>query len=284
MRGKGQRGLTLIEGLVAAALAVVLGVLVWQFISSSLGAHRKGQLSRSAQAGTRDMLGLLVGELRSASIPPLTSPSSNSPVFWPGVWGGSQEEGELGSFYPRDEETVGETAMDRVTNRLFYVRAADNPDESELDPLARFALVELLVTPENPGCLERRVHRLHSGASLLHRQSVTGADGTARQGWVLDTTALSSLAAPERADIVYDAGPDSRVAFRVSHPVFEPPSDPGRTRNPELFDPGVFRIEVAVAYDPQISSAVEQPWPEVEQWHTLRSESTELRIPTVRSF
>ena len=283
MRSWRQKGLTLIEALVAMALTVVLGVLIWQFIASSLGAHRKGQLSRSAQAGCREMVSLMVGELRSASIPSLSTAVPSTPVFWPGVWGATQENGSLGAFYPRAESTVDGNLMDQVTNRLFYVRAAENVDDTNLDPLARYALVELLVPESNPGTIERRLHSLQGASSLLQLQTMQGADNAPHQGWLLDTTAVSNLAPPTTPDIIYDAGPDSRIAFRVSHLQFQPASDPGRTRFPEPFDPGVFRVEVAVAYDPQLSSAVNQPWPAPEQWSTLRSEVTELRIPSVRT-
>lgn len=277
------RGLTLVEGLVAAGLTVVLGVLVWQFIASSLGAHHKGQLSRSAQAGTREMMAILAGELRSASVPPLTSPAASSPVFWPGAWG-AQESGDLGAFYPRLEVSVEDIDVDQATNRLVYVRSAASSDDSNLDPLARYALIELLVPETDPGRLERRVHRLASNHPLLKKETLTGADGAARPVWVLDTTVLAAVTPPDPPDVVYDAGPDSRVAFRVSHALFSPASDPGRTRNPELFEPAVFRIEVAVGYAPTTASASGEPWPLLEQWHTLRSETTELRIPSVRSY
>lgn len=284
MRRRRPSGLSLVEALVAGLLALVLGVLIWQFISSSLGAHRKSTLSRMAQSGTRDLIGLMVGELRSASIPPLISPSATTPVFWPGVWGGEQEGELTNAFYPREELAEGDSRRDQVSNRLFYVRVAENPSETDLDPLARYALVELLVPRERPGTVERRVHAL-SGAvdPLLVRSSVTGADSGARQSWMLATEVAEASEAPETPDVVFDAGPDSRVAFRVSHLEWDPASDPGRTRNPEIFDPGVFRVEVSVAYDPQLSAAVDRPWPTPEQWDTLRTETTELRIPSVRT-
>jgi hypothetical protein len=275
-------GLTLAEGIVALGLTVVMGVLIWQFISYSLGAHRKGQLSRTAQAGTRDLISLLVGELRSASVPPLTSPGVSSPVFWPGAWGPEEEASALGEFYPREEVVLEGQEYDQATNRLLLVRTVENPDESDLDPLARYALVELLVPEQNPGRIERRVHNL-KGLALLHRVSAQGADDAAHDTWALNSAALAGMESPSTPDIVYDAGSDSRVAFRISHVRWRPPSDPGRTRNPEPFDPGVFRIEVAVAYDPELSSAVNLPWPIQEQWNTVRSEVTELRIPSVRS-
>lgn len=277
------RGLTMAEALVALFLTVVMGVLIWKFIATSLGAHRKGQLTRSAQAGCRDSIGLLVGELRSASIPPLASPTVTSPVFWPGPWGAAQEGTELGGvFYPREENSGDGQLRDMATNRLLYVRTLQNADPADLDPLAPYALVELLVPDGDPGKIERRVHPL-KGTNLLITNSVQGADNGPHQAWVVDSAALQALAPPSSRDYVYDAGPDSRVAFRVSHLSFQPASDPGRTRFPEPFDPGTFRIEVAVAYDPQLSSAVNVPWPAQEQWSTLRTEATELRIPSVRS-
>jgi hypothetical protein len=277
------RGLTLIEAIIAAALAVVLGFLMLQFIKSSLGAHRKGQLGRTAQAGTRNLVGLLVSELRSASVPPLTSPVTDTPVFWPGVWGPTQESASLGAFYPREELDEAGKKRDLATNRLFYVRAADNSDSTNMDPLAHYALVELLVPDTAPGRIERRVHPLTGLPQLLQAATVQGADNTNHQGWVLDGATVAALPAPTAPDVLFDGGPDSRVAFRVSHLQFEPPSDPGRTRYPEIYDPGVFRIEVAVAFDPELSSAVNQPWPAADQWEVLRNETTELRIPSVRS-
>lgn len=280
---KRSRGLTMAEALVALFLTVVMGVLIWKFIASSLGAHRKGQLTRSAQAGCRDTISLLVGELRSTSIPPLASPTVTSPVFWPGPWGATQEGTELGgAFYPREESSADGQQRDISTNRLLYVRTIDNADSADLDPLAPYALVELLVPESSPGKIERRVHPL-KGTNLVAVKSVQGADGGPHQAWGIDTVALLALTPPTTPDCVYDAGPDSRVAFRVSHLSFEPANDPGRTRHPEPFDPGTFRIEVAVAYDPQLSSAVNVPWPAQEQWNTLRNETTELRIPSVRS-
>ncbi len=64
--------------------------------------------------------------------------------------------------------------------------------------------------------------------------------------------------------------------------LFEPVSDPGRTRFPELFEPGVFRISVAVAVKARAESEGQKAWPEAEDWSTMREESTEIRIPAVR--
>ncbi len=283
LRRRSSHGLSLVEGLVAGLLALVLGVLIWKFIASSLGAHRKSTLSRSAQSGTRELIGLLVGELRSAAVPPLVSPSVSTPVFWPGVWGRAQEGEGLGDFFPREETVEGESRWDLSSNRVLYVRVVDNPSETTLDPLARYALVELLVPEERPGTVERRVHTLTDlGRQLLQVQSVQGADSATRRSWLLSPETLLGAEAPETPDTVFDAGPDSRVAFRISHRDWTPPSDPGRTRNPEIFDPAVFRVEVVVAYEPQLSTAVNVPWPVPEQWDTLRQETTELRIPSVR--
>lgn len=273
-------GLTLIEGVIAGALAVVIGFLLLQLVQSSLAAHRKGQLNRSSQAGARSLLSLLVSELRSASVPPLPSPAVTTPIYWPGVWGAEFEGENLGPLYPR--ETVGgEPEFDRASNRMLYVRAADN-DGSNLDPLASYALAELIVPEGRPAALERRLHAL-TGSDILRVGDVRGADGAPRRAWLLNAPVLEALVAPAQPDIVFDAGSDSRIAIRVSHPSYEPPGDPGRTRNPELFDPGSFRIEVAVAHGARVSTAMHDVWIRNEEWESCRTETTELRIPSVRS-
>lgn len=279
IRPRRQRwGLTLLEGVVAAALAVVLGLVLLHFIRTSLAAHRKGQLSRAAQAGTRELVAFLVSELRSSSVPPLT-PAVSSPVYWPGVWGPDSEGAELGSYYPR--EITSEPERDESSHRMLYVRTAEG-NSFGADPLDGYALTELLVTEARPGAVERRVHKM-AGSGLLKTIPVKGADSLTRPGWVLDSAAFLALPAPARPDLVFDAGPDSRVGFRVSHPRYEPPSDPGRTRNPELYDPGTFRFEVVVAYGPRQSAAFETAWPKDEDWNVRRTETTEIRIPSVRS-
>ena len=280
MRRRGAtHGLSLIEGVVAGSLAVVIGFLLLQLVQSSLAAHRKGQLNRSSQAGARSLLSILVSELRSASVPPLPSPAVTTPIYWPGVWGGEFEGDSLGSFYPR--ETVGDPEFDQSSNRLLYVRAADN-DVSNLDPLAGYALAEMIVPEGRPAALERRLHVL-TGSEVLRVGEVRGADGAVRRAWLLNAPILEALTAPVQPDIVFDAGADSRIAIRVSHPRYEPSGDPGRTRNPELFDPGSFRIEVAVAHGARVSTAVSEVWLRNEEWESCRTETTELRIPSVRS-
>ncbi len=276
---RNRRGLTLIEGIVAGALAVILGLILLHFIRASLAAHRKGQLSRTAQAGTRELIAFLVSELRSSSVPPLT-PAVSSPVYWPGVWGPDFEGASLGPYYPR-EVTADDPQRDESHHRLLYVRTAEG-NSSAVDPLTGYALTELLVTETIPGAVERRVHRM-SGNGFLKTTSVTGADSLTRSGWVLDSAAFLAAPAPTQPDLVFDAGPDSRVSFRVSHPRYEPPSDPGRTRNPELYDPGTFRLEVVVAYGPRRPKAFETTWPQDEDWDVRRTEITEIRIPSVRS-
>jgi len=281
---RSRQGLTLTEAIVAATLAVVLGLLMLKLLTSGLGAHRKGAESRDAQSGVRNVISLLVAELRSATPPPLASPLVVTPVFWPGVWGSEQELSSPSGFYLREERPVGEEdeELDVATNRLVYVRAREDEVDPEGGPLAPFALVELLVPEDRPHQIERRIHSLEGLNVPLLKREVSGADETEREGWLLDMDTLLALPAPENPDILYDAGPDARVAFRVSHRTFAPIGDPGRTRYPQLFEPGVFRVEVAVAVNRLKDSSALQAWPEKADWSTVREDGTELRIPSVR--
>lgn len=278
------RGLTLAETIVAIVLALLLGILMLKLLISGLGAHSKGAESRDAQAGVRNLVSLLVAELRSSSVPPLAEPLVISPVFLPGVWGGDQEPAGVSEFYPRAQ--VGDASTpegtDEVTNRVVYVRTKENLGASDQGPLDPFVLVELFVPQERPWLVERRFHKLDGLDSLMKKERVQGADGQEREAWVLDLPALEALETEGPSDILFDAGPEARVAFRVSHAVFQPVSDPGRTRYPELFEPGVFRLAVAVAIRPKSESATQKPWPDVKDWSTMREESTEIRIPVVR--
>lgn len=255
-----------------------------KLLSSGLGAHSKGTESRDAQAGVRSLISILVSELRSSSVPPLAEPGVVSPVFWPGVWGALQESPGESEFYPRalleGSDTVAET--DISTNRVIYVRTHEGAVSSEAGPLAGFLLVELFVPQDRPWLVERRFHRLDGLHSPLKRERVKGADGQERDAWLFDVASLENLSSGQDRDILFDAGPQARVAFKVSHAAFEPVSDPGRTRFPELFEPGVFRISVAVAVKARAESEGQKAWPEAEDWSTMREESTEIRIPAVR--
>lgn len=253
-------------------------------ISSGLSAHKKGTQSRDAESGVRNVLSMLVAELRSASVPPLSEPLVVTPVFWPGVWGGEQEPGSGDPFYLRELKAVGDGDEERdlATNRVVYIRAMESDPEPDDGPLDRFALVELLVPKDSPGVIERRVHPVVALDGALVKEQVEGADGAEREGWILDHSFLQSQTAPENPDIIYDAGKNARVTFRVSHRTFQPASDPGRTRYPQLFDPGVFRVEVAVAVGADGVEAYTTAWPRKEDWSTLREETTELKIPSVR--
>lgn len=275
------RGLTLVEALVASTLALLLGIVMVKMISSGLSAHRKGTETRDAQAGTRNVIGQLVAELRSAAVPPLTEPLVVTPVFWPGVWGADQEQASSDPFYPRERQEVGDQELDIATNRVVYIRMAESEPQPDDGPLDRFALVELLVPKEFPNVIERRVHPLTAQDGALIRGEVEGADSVVRNGWILDLAFLDAQEVGE-PDIIFDAGKDARVTFRVGHRTFEPASDPGRTRYPQIFNPGVFRVDVAVAIGSDGSEAFTTAWPEVEQWSTLREETTELKIPSVR--
>lgn len=273
--------MTVTEALVGGAIALALGVVMVRMLSAGLGTHGKAVQSRDAEAGVRNLLGQLVAELRSAAVPPLSDPATSTPVFWPGVWGAEQELANLGPFYPREERLLDDGVEgDTATNRLLYVRVSESVGESAASPLDGFVLVELLVPEERPSVLERRIHSLNS--TLLQRRTVTTASGSSQPGWVLDPAQLQSYSSPGEPDILYDAGPGSRVALRVSHRTFKPVSDPGRTRYPDLFDPGAFKLEVAVALQPKSEAAALEPWPDKTQWSTLREETTEIRIPAVR--
>lgn len=277
------RGITLTEALLGGALALFLGVVMVRLISSGLSTHSKGSQTRDAQAGVRNVVGLLVAELRSAAVPPLAEPLVVTPVFWPGVWGAAQEISPSDPFYLRETSALeGDLEQDLASNRLVFVRASENVSETASSPLEQFALVELLVPKDRPNVIERRVHSLASLNAALEKGQVEGADGTQRSAWLLNLSTLDAVEASPNPDILYDAGTDARVAFRVSHRSFEPVSDPGRTRYPQLFDPGVFKVEVAVGIEANEGEAVPSSWPEPADWSTLREETTELRIPAVR--
>ena len=277
------RGLTLVEALVAIGLALLLGVVMVRMISSGLSSHRKATESRDAQAGSRNVMGQLVAELRSAAVPPLSGPLVVTPVFWPGVWGADQEPATTDPFYPREEQTLAgeDLELDVATNRVVYVRMAESDPQPDDGPLDRFALVELLVPKEFPHTIERRIHPVSIQGGALTRTQVQGADGVVRDGWTLDPGYLDAQQ-PTNPDIIFDAGKDARVTFRVGHRTFEPASDPGRTRYPQIFSPGVFRVDVAVAIGSNGPEAFTTAWPDVGRWSTLREETTELKIPSVR--
>lgn len=273
-----QRGMTLMEGIVAGALAVVLGLVILGIVRSSLQAHRKGQLGRTAQAGARDLLATVVSELRSSAVPPLT-PAVSTSVFWPGVWGPEVEGASLGEGYQR--ELAGDPEQDQSYHRLLYVRTASN-EVTEVDPLANYVLTELLVPESRPGAVERRIHKL-VGSGLLKTLPITGADSLSRPRWLLDSAVLLATPESEFPDLIFDAGPDSRVGIRVSHALYKPLADPGRTRNPELYDPGAFRVEVVIAMGAKTLTAVESLWPKDEDWTVCRKDTTQIQIPAVRS-
>ena len=277
-----RRGLTLPEALIGSAIALALGIVMVKMLSSGLSAQKKGTESRDAQVGLRNVMGTLSAELRSAAVPPLTDPRVITPVFWPGAWGATQEPAVSDPFYLREEIELDEegSKRDLASNRLVYVRLSETDPGPAAGPLARFALVELLVPSERPSVIERRLHSLEMVGGLLSTQMVTGADGVSREAWVLDPALLASQPTPEQPVILYDAGPNARVAFRVGHRTFEPASDPGRSRYPQIFDPGVFKVDVAIGISRV--SADTGAWPQLSEWSTLREETTEIRIPAVR--
>lgn len=273
------RGITLSEALVAAALTVVVGVLLAQLIRSGLGAHEKGTRARTAQAAARSVVSLLVSELRSSVTAPFSTTDAISPVFWPGVWGADQEGSPSEPFFLRELTTLeNDVEVDRSHNRLLYIRTNDVEPPPGSPPLDAYALVELRINKEQPNLLERRVMPLSGADSPVQLKDVQGADGAVHQAWVVE---LDNIDEDLPAEVLHDSGKDSRLAFRVSHGEFEPPSDPGRTRFPELFEPGVFTVDVAVAIGSKGKPL--QAWPAKTDWETWRGESTDLRIPSVRS-
>lgn len=271
-------GMTLIEVIVAGALALVLGLVAADFIKSSIEAHRRARMERTAQAGVRDVMGKIIAELRSSAMPPL-APVASSSVFWPGAWGPTAE-GTMGTNYPRSVVVDGTLDRDQAADRLVYTRTAADADPSDPDPLAGYNFVEILVSPTQPSLLERRLHTVRDNLSL---GSVTGADGSPHSAWLLNAPGLAALAVPAQPDILFDAGRDARVGFRISHLKFEPMDDPNHIRNPELFDPAVYRIEVAVSFGARENMAWAPGLAVKEHWQVYRVESTELRIPAVRT-
>lgn len=271
-----RRGVTLAEALIAITLAVILGVLLVQLISSGVGAHRKGTQTRNAQSGTRNLVSLVTSELRSSVAAPMPQRPAISPVFWPGSWGAAQEGTPTEPFYLRDEVDLDGVQWDRSHNRLLYIRSNEQA-ATGVDPLEAYALVELRVPVAAPNLLERRIYPLTGAQSPLVLRDIKGADDATRQEWVLDLDRLSA----QDPEVLFDSGTDSRIALRVSHRLFEPPGDPGRTRFPQLFDPSAFQIEAAVA----VGSGGQplKPWPLKAEWETWRGETSEIRIPSVRS-
>lgn len=285
-----RRGMTLIELLVACGLAVVLGSVAFNFIAHSVETHRRSQLGRLAQGGVRDLGGILVAELRSASPPPYAGFVA-SPVFWPGIWGATLEGVTLNNFYPREElvdPDDSDLKVDRVSNRLLYVRRDEKASSSLTgDPLAGYRLVEIFVPKDHPNVVERRQHDIYpTAASALQEMSIEGADNNAHAAWVIDVAKVGAeppVLSDDKKDIVFDAGEGARVAFRVSHKTLVPVGDPGRVLNPEFFDPAVFLIEVTVAYNDLKPEDPMEVYPKQERWQVLRAESTELRIPAARA-
>lgn len=283
MRRSSVKGLTLSEALVATSLTLILGIVMMKLLSSGLGAHSKGSQSRDAQAGVRNVISLVVAELRSSAPLPLSDPSPVTPVFWPGVWGASQELTQLPN-YPRVTEahSNGRDQSDSATNRLVYVRAREDNAPAGQGPLAAYVLVELVVPVDRPSVIERRIHTLNDINSPLLARNVDGANGDRTRGWLLDMGILDGATPAGGSEVVYDAGKDARVSFKVSHLTFNPSADPGRTRYPQLFEPGVFRLEVAIAVKAESANATTSPWPQTDEWSTIRQEATEIRIPSVR--
>ena len=279
----GRRGLTLSETLVAASLTVVLGLVMVKLLSSGLGAHSKGAQSRDAQAGVRSVLSLLVAELRSSAAPPLTDPSPVTPVFWPSVWGSTQEL-SIPPEYPREiqDHANGKDKIDTATNRLVYVRAREDDISGVVAPLDAYVLVELVVPPDQPNVIQRKIYSPTQLRNFLELHDVEGAGGAKTPGWLLNIGALDSATPSGSPEVAYDAGKDARVSFKVSHLTFAPAGDPGRTRYPQIYEPGVFRFEVAVAVQAETANATTAPWPQKNEWSTIREESTEIRIPSVR--
>lgn len=282
-RRRAQVGLTLSETLVAASLTVVLGLVMVKLLSSGLGAHSKGAQARDAQAGVRNVLSLLVAEVRSSAAPPLTEPSPVTPVFWPSVWGASQEL-SVPPDYPREitDHSNGKDKIDAATNRLVYVRAREDDISGAVAPLDAYVLVELIVPQDQPNVIQRKIYSPAQLSNFLEVHDVEGAGGVKTPGWLLNIGALDTAEPNGIPEVVYDAGKDARVSFKVSHLTFTPAGDPGRTRYPQVYEPGVFRFEVAVAIQAETNNATIAPWPQKNEWSTIREESTEIRIPSVR--
>ena len=142
--------------------------------------------------------------------------------------------------------------------------------------------MELFVPKDRPHQIERRIHALVGSTVPMLVRNVNGADRKSRRAWSFEPSPLDSERPVENPDVVFDSGSGTRVAFKVSHRTFRPQADPGRTRYPQLFDPGVFKVEVAVAIDKSDETVELHSWPSKENWETLREEMTELRIPSVR--
>lgn len=251
-----KRAFTLIEAVVAAALLVILGTVIWQLLSFGIRAHGKGEAHRLAQSNARQILDLLTSELRSAVVLPVATPTLKSAVLWPDPWGTQGGVAfDPATFYPRVEQNEGTTnpvLYDQVSNRVIFSRAGRQTGDQTFTSidLADYVYVEYLVPETARHTLVRNVYTTQ-GLTALATQNINDAQGDSNLEWLVEPGYFDGQTNLQAREVVAELNdPTDRINFRVMHPRYENPADAAGTIDPELFDPRVFKVEVQVGVGP----------------------------------
>lgn len=245
MRRTTDKAFTLIETLVAAALLVVLGTVIWQLLAFGIRAHRKGEATRSAQAYARQVVETITAEVRSAVALPVIAPFLYSGVLYPDPWGGGVSFNPAAHF-PRDTETINGIVWDVATNRLVFTRARRNVDESGFNPgdITNYIYVEYVVPADEPNVLLRNVYTINALGAQGHQLALTPTSfGTNRENWVVNPAYFEGgTNLRESQPLVELPETTDRIEFQVLHP------DVTTTVNtsPEIYDPRTFTVRTRV--------------------------------------
>ncbi|MCA9797480.1 MAG: prepilin-type N-terminal cleavage/methylation domain-containing protein, partial [Candidatus Eremiobacteraeota bacterium] len=186
-----KRAFTLIEAVVAAALLVILGTVIWQLLSFGIRAHGKGEAHRLAQSNARQILDLLTSEMRSAVALPVATPTLKSAVLWPDPWG---TQGGVSfnptTFYGRVEQNEGTTnpiLYDEVNNRVIFSRAGRQTGDQAFTSidLGDYVYVEYVVPETARNTLVRNVYTTQ-GLTALATNNINDAQGDSSLEWLVD--------------------------------------------------------------------------------------------------
>lgn len=245
MYAREKRAFTLIETLVAAALLVILGTVIWQLLAFGIRAHRKGEATRSAQAYARQVVETVTAEVRSSVALPVISPFMYSGVLYPDPWGAAVGFSPA-SHFSRTTEVINSINWDVATNRLVFTRARRGVDESDFNPgdITNYIYVEYVVPADEPNVLLRNVYTIDALGVQGHQLEFTPtAFGTNRENWVVNPGYFDgSTNLRDSQPLVELPESTDRVELEVLHP------DITGTVNtsPEIYDPRTFTVRAKV--------------------------------------
>lgn len=222
------RAMTLIEIMMATALLLVVGLIIYTMLQQSARATHMGALLMEVQGVCRDLLDRVSTEMKAGVLLPATTPGTSpisSVVIWPDPYAAADN----------NSSTAG---ADR--NRVIFSSMAGTPGQPgfKASDLSNYKFVEYRVMrdTQNRPVMARLVYGAYDPASSSGIRGLTYSSSR----WVTNLNAFTQAAAENVQTLQELPYGNDNITLTISHP---PKIDPlyGTT-----YDRNLFKIQITV--------------------------------------